>query len=472
LKRPFMCAAVSSTAVMVVLLGALFVAFAQPLGDVALAAGTAPTASAAGALTFTADTVVIPAAVVRSQLIGIAPGGVFKFKHASGPLGQLKPGKVMLLQGSAAGIVTAVQTKSGQLIVTTRDATLGQVVESGTIPIDVAPDFSKAFTAPINFPDDGVSTARATAPVFSVPGAPYVPAARPADAGSLAIQGGSGPWGYSISGSVKGPHQLDLSGTICLGYKGADDCGNGPSRAVAVAIGFTGTLDLDKLSGDVQVAHGTVEKLAAAFSGVKAQFKTNYTFSRGDSAVQAKFPPIHVPIGWDIPIPNPYLPLFVRVQFGALLQVVSRPAKNTVSHGAMTGQIEGTAAASDSGGKTGPAPAGADEASGEVDPGNQGLGISLAPLGIDVTVQEKAGLALGVSVANLMAFTDFTATIGQEQSSAIAGGFCSSYIGVLDWGVGLGAELGGGVLGAQLQKRWSVLTRTYHHTEPGCKPIS
>ena len=199
-----------------------------------------------------------------------------------------------------------------------------------------------------------MSAARAATPVFAAPGVPYVAAARTADAGSLAIQGGSGPWGCSISSSVKGPHQLDLSGTICLGYQGADDCGNGPSKAVAVAIAFTGTLELSKLSGDMQVAHGTVEKLSAGFGGLTSQFKMNYTFSRGEGDVQAKFPPLHLPFGIDIPIPNPYLPLFARVQLGALLQVLSKPAKNTVSHGAMSGQIEGNATAGDSARKVGP----------------------------------------------------------------------------------------------------------------------
>jgi hypothetical protein len=468
----FSYAAPCAAVVMVALTAMPEAAFGRPSGGIAESASKARTAAAAGALAYTSNTVVIPRAVVRAQLIGIAPGGVFKFKQAAGPVARLKPGKVMLLQGSAAGIVTAVQTQNHHLIVRTRNATLGQVVRSGTIAINVAPDFTKAFIAPINFPNNGASAARASAPVFSRPSVPYVPAARGADAGSLAIQGGSGPWGYSISGSVKGPHQLDLSGTICLGYQGADDCGNGPSTAVAVAIGFTGTLDLDKLTGDVKVAHGSVEKLSAAFGGLRSQFKMNYTFSRGEGDVQAKFPPVHLPVGIDIPIPNPYVPLFARVQLGALLQVLSKPAKNTVSHGAMSGQIQGDATATDSGGKAGPGSAGGDNVSGEVDAGNQGLGISLAPLGIDVTLQAKVGIALGVSVANLMGFTDFTQTIGQEQSSAIAGGFCSSYIGVLDWGVGLGAELGGGILGAQLQKRWSLVKKNYFFTEPGCKPIS
>jgi hypothetical protein len=445
---------------------------ARSAGGAAAAASDSRHAESSAGLTYAADVVIVPSTVVQAQLVGIAPGGVFEFKRAAGPLAQLAPGKVMVLQGSAAELVTSVSSRNGRLIVATRDPTLGQVVRSGTIAIDVAPDFTKAFTAPINVPDEAGAAARATSPSFTAAGYPYVAGAHVADAGSLAIQGGSKGWGYSLSGSVKGPHQLDLKGTICLGYQGADDCGNGPGQAVGLQIGFTGTLDLDKLSAKVQIADGAVKKLSAALDGLGSQFQMNYTFSRGEGPVQVTFPPLHVPYGIDIPIPNPYLPLFFRVQLGALLQVLSKPAKHTVSHGAMTGQLQGDAAVGDSGGRAGPGSAGGTTGSGEVDPGKQGLGISLAPLGITVTLEGKFGLAVGVSVANLMFFTDHAQTIGQQQSSAIAGGFCSSYIGVLEKGVGLGAEIGGGLFGAQLQKRWVILSKQYKFTEPGCRPIS
>lgn len=450
------------------------VLLALPGAAFAMPAGTAPSharaRAAGGDITYAANTVVIPRSVVSAQLIGIASGGVYKFKHAAGPLAQLKPGKVMVLQGSAAGVVTSVQTADQRLIVHTKDPTVGQVIKSGTIKFDFAPDFHKAFAAPINAAGGGASTATVPRLAFRAPGYPYVPTARTAAAGTLAIQGGQKAWGYSISGTVSGPGKIDLNGQVCLGYNGTE-CGNGPASAAAIEIGFSGTIDLNKISGDVRLEDGAVKRITAAFKGIKSQLKMNYTFSRGEGGVQAKFPPLHVPIGWDIPIPGQPVPLFVRVQFGALLQVLTKPAKNTVSHGAMTDTYQGSATAADAGGKADNSGSGTN-VSGEVNPGKQGTGISLANLGIDATFQEKLGLGLGVSVANLMGFTDFTTTIGQEQASAIAGGFCSSYIGVLDWGVGLGAELGPSILGIQAQIRKSLVQKTYHHTEPGCRPIS
>jgi hypothetical protein len=469
MKRWFLYATSRVAVAMAVLLALPAAGFAMPAGP---AAGKphAGARAAAGGITYAANAVVIPRSVVSAQLIGIAPGGVYKFKHAAGPLAQLKPGKVMVLEGSAAGVVTSVQTANHRLIVHTKDATVGQVIKSGTIKFDFAPDFHKAFAAPINVSDVGGSAAAVHPSAFRAPGYPYVPTARTTASGSLAIQGGQKAWGYSISGTVSGPGKIDLSGQVCLGYNG-NECGNGPARAVAIEIGFSGTIDLNRISGDLRLENGAVNQVKAAFKSIKSQLKMNYTFSRGEDGVQAKFPPLHVPIGWDIPIPGQPVPLFVRVQFGALLQVLTKPAKNTVSHGAMSDTYQGSATAADSGGKAGNSGSG-DSVSGEVNPGNKGLGISLANLGIDATFQEKAGLALGVSVANLMGFTDFTTTIGQEQASAIAGGFCSSYIGVLDWGVGLGAELGPSILGLQTQIRKSLIQKNYYYTEPGCKPIS
>ena len=95
------------------------------------ASGSSAAVQVARGLRYAPKTVAIPRAVVKANLIGIAPGGVFKFRRAAGPLGRLKVGSVMLLQGSAAGIVTALHAKHGQLIVKTRDAPLAAIVKSG-----------------------------------------------------------------------------------------------------------------------------------------------------------------------------------------------------------------------------------------------------------------------------------------------------------------------------------------------------
>src|SRR5580692_11608002 len=66
---------------------------------------------------YTSKTIVIPRSTVKSELKGISAAGVFEFKRASGPLAKLKTGKVMLLQGSDALLVTKVKHSHGALLI-------------------------------------------------------------------------------------------------------------------------------------------------------------------------------------------------------------------------------------------------------------------------------------------------------------------------------------------------------------------
>jgi len=431
-----------------------------------------PAGQVASGLTYTPNTVVIPRDVVAANLIGIAPGGTFKFKRAAGPLAQLKVGSVMLLEGSAVGTVTSLSTQHGQLVVVTRDAPLAAFVSSGSISFSGTPDVSQAFVAPIDQASSTQEAASSRPPNLVSPAFPYV--ARPlthAIAGpTVSLQGGTGgPFGYSVTAEPTGPSSLHLSGTICYGH--GDICANGPASGIALEVSFDGTLDLSQISGEVDLAHGTIDKLRATFDGIKSNFKVSYTFSRGEGdAGGLTFPAFHIPLGVDIPIPGT-IPLFARIQLGLLLQVLSKPAKNTVSHGAMDGQLAGSESISDSGGSASATGSGG-SGTGSVSAGTAGLGISLAPLGLVIATQIKAGLAVGVTVANVLAYTDLIGSIGQEQASAIGGGFCSSYIGVLTWGAGIEAQLGGGALGIAAGKKWELKKWNFYFTEPGCKGIS
>jgi hypothetical protein len=97
---------------------------------------------------FTSNTIVVPKATVTHNLIGVSANGIFKFKRAAGPLAALKPGKVMLLQGSDAVVVTSIGHSHGQLLVHTKAASLAQLIKSGKIAFSGAPNFRNAFVAP------------------------------------------------------------------------------------------------------------------------------------------------------------------------------------------------------------------------------------------------------------------------------------------------------------------------------------
>jgi len=78
----------------------------------ARAAASAITSHETG-IAFTSHTVVVPKATVSQDLAGVSASGVFKFRHAGGPLASLKKGSVMLLVGSDAMEVTSVSHKGG-----------------------------------------------------------------------------------------------------------------------------------------------------------------------------------------------------------------------------------------------------------------------------------------------------------------------------------------------------------------------
>jgi hypothetical protein len=444
--------------------------------------GSAQTAGAARAtsevkgLTYKSNVVVIPRKVVNASLIGIAPGPSFKFKQAVGPLKRVKVGKVMLLQGSGAGTVMNVMHQKGRLIVLTRDAPLTSIIKSGNVTYSGQPDVGQAFVAPIDQPT--ATAASAAVPVrpaeFVRPGFPYVTNGARAAGGTFSIQGAAGKTGpksllgYSLTGEKTGPGELHLSGTLCLGR--GDICGNGPATGVSLEVGFDGTIDISKLQGDMNVTGGTLDKLKATYSGFKSGIKMSYTFARGQGSVPGTLPAFHIPLGIDIPVYGP-LPFFYRIQIGLLLQLLSKPGKNTVSHGSMDGSLGGgDVTVSDTGSGPTESSSGA-SGSGDVSPGNQGTGISLGVLGLTVTTQLKAGIAAGVTVANVLGYTDLTTTVGQEQNSALAGQFCSSYLGVLTWGAGWEAQLGGGKFGLAAGKKWELKQWKYPFSAPPCKPI-
>ena len=133
------------------------VAYAQPL--VAAAQGTIGPANArhlTGArtevlspqLTMAPNVVVVSAATVAADLLTVSSdGSTFVFKSATGTLGQLAPGKVMLLQGYTAGVVVSVGRSGSRLTVVTQPAALTNIFQNADINFSQPIEFSNAFGA-------------------------------------------------------------------------------------------------------------------------------------------------------------------------------------------------------------------------------------------------------------------------------------------------------------------------------------
>jgi hypothetical protein len=452
-------AALGSAAVV----AAVAVSQARPLLPIATTSGGKISSHVTG-IKYTSKTVVIPNSTVKHDLVGISAAGVFKFKHASGPLGKLKPGRVMLLQGSDALLVTKVSHSGADLLVHTTAATLTQVLRSGKITFTGAPNFRTAFVAPTISSGGGKA-----ADAFHAPDYPYVgsaPQAHTAGAPSFSIQGSAGNFGYSLSLTPSSPTKLDVAGVIC--FQWGSICSNGPSNGLSLEINISGYIDFGNESGSVSVNGGRITGSTFGLQAMHAHLKFNYTAARGTGPDSGGDPPVfHIPIGIDYPILVGEIPIYTKLQT-AILVKLGMSSKNTVIRGGVeydssSSESIKVGGKSESGSGTGGNPAG-QFLTGEPT-------VALGAGGVVVAVQfPKIGVGLGVRAANVIGYVDMITSMGQTAAGALSLVPGCEYN--LAWSIGGGFESQLGFLGFATPRKILVPTSgmQYEHTikEPTC----
>ena len=381
---------------------------------------------------FTANTIAIPKATVSHNLLGISRSGVFKFRRAAGALARLKPGKVMLLQGSDALLVTRVTHSHGRLLVATKPASLPQLIKSGKLTFSGAPNFRNAFIGPT------IQTSSAKA-AFDTPGYPYVggpPLARKASS-TLSVQGSAGAFGYSLAFTPNGAGRLDVKGTVCFQY--GSICSTGPSNGLALTATISGYIDIGGNSASISVNGGRITNSSISLSQLKTHLKLTYTASRGTGADAGGDPPVfRLPIGIDYTVPG-LVPVYFKVQF-ALLVKLGLSSKNSVLRGGVQYDQSGSDTVSSSGASVAGSASGTNPAGNILDASNGGTGqsIALGAGGVVVAVQfPKIGLGLGIRALNMIGYLDMITSMGQTYNGGLIGGGCTYQF---DWSEGGGFE--------------------------------
>lgn len=422
---------------------------------------------------FSSKTISVSRAVVRQNLVGIARNGTFKFKRAVGPLARLRPGNVMLLQGADALLVTKVKHSHGQLLVSTRAASVSDVISQGHVTFSGTPDMRSAVLQKLVVPAGGAHAADFAPPRYPyVGGAPDAGLAHAAAAPTLSAQGSSGLFGYSLSFTPASQSRLDVSGTLC--FVSGSVCGNGPANGVTAEVNFSGYVDLGQTSGGITVNGGRVTNSSLSLSSFAVHGHITYKILRGQGSNDNPDPPVfHVPLGVDYTIPGE-IPIYVKLQTGLLLKL-GVSSKNATIQGGVDVNTTGSDTITESG-KSVSASESGDQISGNVltqSDGGVGPSISLAPSGVVVAVQfPKVGLGLGFTAANAIAYVDMVSSVGQTVGSAIGGMFCSSYDVFVTIGAGLEAQIGLGPFGLSLASPKKTLYEKQAHThDPGCPQV-
>jgi hypothetical protein len=429
-------------------------------------------------LRFTSQTVKIPRTLVKHQLAGVSNQGIFKFRHAAGPLAQLKPGKIMFLEGSDVLRVTKVTRKHGKLLVSTKPAGVPDLLTAGKVSFSGTPDAHQAFLSKLVEPGT-TKMARD----FVRPGYPYVGrppyVARAAGTPPLTISGSEGEFGYSLGFTPVSGSRLNFDGTLCFGD--GSICAVGTSNGIDMEVNFTGYIDLGNLSGGSSFNAGNFAG-STDFSvhNLNVHLHTVYAIGRGDGGTSKADPPVlHVPFGLDYTVPGE-IPFYIKLQVGLLVKLGVSSHKAAI-HGGFDLNFGASNNSVKAIGNKDPAASGSgDQGDGQILAQSNG-GVppseSAAASGVVVALQwPKLGFGLGVTDLNGIAYGELVNSIGQTVGSAFGGQLCSSFDWFRAFKMGMEAQIGLGKAGLTFDSPPVTIWPSNPDTpvqlaDPGCKQV-
>jgi hypothetical protein len=408
--------------VLAVLLAGLVV---LPVGGASF--GRSSNAHETFSVTYTPGTIVVPPAIVTQNLVSVsADGNTFTFKGAVGPLASLAVGKVMLLQGKAVGVVTAVNKSSGHLIVTTRQPAITDVIQSGTVDVNAPITFAGAMLTPEPEapPNVTFATTRLTA---SNLGASHAAVGSSAARLTDTFSGAAGPIAYKATLS-RSTDRLDFD--ITYNYNKNDLEGT---------VHVDGYLDTFDAHLQMLVKSGQVSSSNFLARPLDGHMHVTWTLGRGDtSKYTIKVPVFTLPLSLNFPFIVGGFPFFVKLNFQTLM---------TIAISAKSGIIEGGAELDYKGSGGGLSTGGALSTEGAEQMAGQFLStagsLTLASSGA-VLAFNAPKITVGIGLPTLLngtAYLDVISSLGQTTGSAVAGQSCSKYDVDFTVKAGLGAEL-------------------------------
>jgi hypothetical protein len=395
-----------------------------------------PSAQSSAHVTFTPNTVAVSAARIQSSLVGLSPdGSTYTFSGDASPLSNLAPGKVMLLEGLDAAVVTGVQHSGNNLVVTTTPASLPQLIESGTIDVNAPPDTGNAFASevaplPGTSPDDGATPSASPATTSLV-----LPGRRPAARAGGGIQldgfsgngfsktGQSNGYKYSVTlgGSTAG---ITLNGTFCYTGTGSANCNTG----LSIQGTITGLLSYTTETANLVMAGGALKSGKFTLQGLSATLTVKYIAVRAVGApVGASPPTFDIPFAYEMPVCPATcggVPLYTKVQLNFFVKL-GISAQNSTMGGGLQATLGGSGSVSTPGSVTVLGSGSGYHINGNFIPETS---ITLGASAIEIGLQLKVGIGLGIRALNGLFYVSAIVSIGQVTGSAVAGMFCSKYL--------------------------------------------
>ena len=422
----------------------------------ALVAGASPAESGPAArnastvdVTYTKQTVDVPAALVTSTLADVsADGSTYTFKKAVGPLLSLAPGKVMLLEGKAIADVTSVSHAGGKLIVHGREPAITDLIQSGTIDVSSPVDFSKGTLVGEQHkaPDVKVEGTRNSVGLG---------AANSNSRGTSEISGTTGGVSYEAN--------LDsLQHTLSFKISNSFE-----KKGLITKVALSGIMD--KFDAHMRMLVQDHDLVTASFFAepFNGHLHLDWSFGRGDNPdTTIKIPAFTLPFSYDLPFVVGGIPFFVKIQFELLVNV-SMSARNATLQGAVDIDYDGSGGGGLSGSNA-ISVEGSPSATATVDTTLQSITLSSSGAIVAVAAP-KVVFGIGFpGVLNGTGYVDLIASVGQTTGAAIAGQVCSKYDVYLTVKAGLGAQIFGAVNKSQDLASKDLFDKHITQAQPGC----
>jgi len=232
-----------------------------PAADAAIAHRTGATAPRAGGIQYTKQTVVIPTATIKKQLLSVSTNGAtYTFTSRNGALARLKTGSVMLLQHVAVRDVTKTARSHGHFVVSTKPAALTDLIANGTLKWNKSINFANGYglggsAVPTNDVRRADGASRSVAARFGMV---------PMSSKGITLKGKTHSYSYSANFKKQGK-AVAVEITISK------------SKPVDVEAKITGTLDNLTTTGDMAVDNSTLTNAKMLASHLKGEFKLSYS---------------------------------------------------------------------------------------------------------------------------------------------------------------------------------------------------
>ena len=239
----------------------------------------------------------------------------------------------------------------------------------------------------------------------------------------------TGKFTYSIS-LVASAAGLQAYGGFCYSSDGSGNVSGTCGGPLSLSGQINGTVSWSNAVSVIDVTKGQPPKGNFSLSGLTFKLHVTYTALRKTGTqIGAKLPPFNLPFSFEMPVcPPPAfcggVPLYTKNELSLLL-TLGISSKDAVIQGGFTMLVSGPGSVVDqSGFKVLAGSSSSFHLSGKFDPGTS---VTLGASAVEVALQDKVSLGLGVKWLNAMFYIALIAAIGQVTGSEVASEFCQNF---------------------------------------------